>query len=165
MTFFPIARSLVPGKALREGVEVTELVKTSDDSWGESDTEALMTEKRAEFDEGRDSKGPMCIAVAVTQKKQPAEEAKARRVLVVVGDSDFVENEWFQAGNPDFFMNAVNWLTEEEELISIRPKVQEAATVRRDLNAKQLRLVTYSCVFAVPLVLLVIGGMVWWKRR
>ena len=165
MTFFPMARSLAPGKALREGVEVTELVKTSDDSWGESDTESLMSEKRAEFDLGRDFKGPLCIAVAVIQKEQPAEEAEARRVLVAVGDSNFLENEWLQAGNPDFFMNAVNWLTEEEELISIRPKAQEAAKVRRDLNARQLRFVMYSSVLAVPVVLLVIGGMVWWKRR
>ncbi len=165
MTFFPIARSLAPGKALREGVEVTELVKTSDDSWGELDTEALMADKRAEFDEGRDFKGPLCIAVAVIQKEQPAEEAKARRVLVAVGDSDFLENEWLQAGNPDFFMNAVNWLTEEEELIAIRPKAQEEARVRRDLNARQLRFVTYSSIFAIPLIWAVIGGIVWWKRR
>ena len=164
-TFFPMARSLAPGKALREGVEVTELVKTSDDSWGESDTELLMSENRAEFHEGRDFKGPLCIAVAVIQKKQPAGEARARRLLVAVGDSNFLENEWLEAGNPDFFMNAVNWLTEEEELISIRPKAQEAATVRRDLSDRQMRFVMYSSVLAVPLVLLVIGGMVWWKRR
>jgi len=170
-----MARSLAPREGLRKALEVTQLVKTSDGAWGESDMEALMSENRAEFDEEHDFKGPLCIAIAVAAKEkaddkpplppgQSPEAAKTKRVLVAIGDSDFVANKWLQAGNPDLFMNSVNWLTEDEELISIRPKVQEEATVRRDISGRQLRFVIFS-ISAIPLILLVIGALVWWKRR
>jgi ABC-type uncharacterized transport system involved in gliding motility auxiliary subunit len=177
MTFFPMARSLAPKTDSREDVEVTQLVKASDDSWGELDTESLLSEQRASYDEGRDLKGPMCMAVAVALKEKsegaeppltpgqtPEEAAKEKHVLVAVGDSDFVTNKWLQEGNPDLFMNSVNWLAEEEELVSIRPKDQEQAQVQR-LTGRQLRLVTYSSIFAIPILLLIAGGSVWWKRR
>jgi ABC-type uncharacterized transport system involved in gliding motility auxiliary subunit len=116
----------------------------------------------------------MAVAVAVKEKaeeppapvpgQQPEQETKEKRVLVAIGDSDFVANRNLQQGNPDLFMNSLNWLTEEEELISIRPKDQGQATVR-SLSGRQLRLVTYSSIFAIPLILLIIGGVVWWKRR
>ncbi len=157
MTFFPVARSLAPIADLREGLEVTQLVKASKTSWGEMNAEMLASERRAKYDEGSDLKGPMCMAVAVALKE--------KRVLIVVGDSDFVTDRYAQGANPDLFMNAVNWLAEEEELISIRPsKDLEQPKVPR-LSGRQLRLVTYTSIFAVPLLLLIAGGIVWWKRR
>lgn len=175
MTFFPIARSLAPGEDSGANFHVTQLVKTSDGSWGESNTEALRSEQRVKYDEGQDTRGPVCVAIAVSLKEkseddaptipdQPPEETKERRVLVVIGDSDFVANQWLEAGNPDLFMNSVNWLTEEEELISIRPKDQGQTRVKM-LTGQQLRLVTYTSVFAIPIILLIAGGIVWWKRR
>jgi len=178
MTFFPVARSLSPKTdSANQQLEVTQLVKTSNDSWGESDTGLLLSGQRVGYDEGRDIKGPMCVAVAVVVKEksedvepppradQPPEEAtKEKRVLVAMGDSDFLASKYIQPGNLDLFMNSVNWLAEEEELISIRPKDQEQAQVQR-LTGRELRLVTYSSIFAIPLLLLIAGGGVWWKRR
>ncbi|MFC1713509.1 GldG family protein [Candidatus Poribacteria bacterium] len=175
MTFFPVARSLAPGESPGKTLEITQLVKTSDGSWGETDTEALLSEQRARPDEGQDLSGPMCVAIAVALKEKPSDvpppmpgqtpvDAKERRVLVAIGDSDFVADKWLQQGNPDLFMNSLNWLVEEEGLISIRTKDQEQATVRT-LSGRQLRFVTYSSIFAIPLILLIVGGVVWWKRR
>ena len=176
MTFFPVARSLAPAIELREDLEVAKLVETSNDSWGELDTETLLLGQQVKFDEGVDLKGPMSMAVAVVLKEKadeqpppvpgqpPEEETREKRVLVAIGDSDFVTNKYLQQGNPDLFMNSVNWLLAEEELISIRPRDQEQATVQK-LSGRQLRLVTYSSIFAVPLLLLIAGGLVWWKRR
>jgi ABC-type uncharacterized transport system involved in gliding motility auxiliary subunit len=179
MTFFPVARSLAPKTdSANQQLEVTQLVKTSNDSWGELDTGSLLSERRAGYDEGRDIKGPMSVALAVVLREksedveppppmpgQPPEEAtKEKRVLVVMGDSDFLTNKYIQPGNLDLFMNSVNWLAEEEELISIRPKDQEQAQVQR-LTGRQLRLVTYSSIFVVPILLLIAGGIVWWRRR
>ena len=43
--------------------------------------------------------------------------------LVVFGDSDFASNTYLSTlGNRDLFANAVNWLAEDESLISIRAK-------------------------------------------
>ena len=177
MTFFPVARSLAPAADLREGLEIVQLVRASNTSWGEVDIEALRSEQRAKYDEGRDFKGPMCMAVAVVMKEkskdktpaepdQPAEEIiDEKRVLVAVGDSNFVTNKHMGAANPDLFMNAVNWLAEEEELISIRPsKDLEQPRIPR-LTGRQLRFVTYTSVYAIPILLLIVGGVVWWRRR
>ena len=174
MTFFPMARSVVPEENLRAGLKVVKLVETSPDSWGEIDTRALLEDRQFEYDESIDFKGPMnmAIAVALEEKAQsptdpaqpPDNKRKEKRVLVAIGDSDFVTNKYLQEGNPDFFMNSVNWLTEAEGLISIRPKDQEMVTVR-SLTGRQLRFVTYFSIFAIPLILMIIGGIVWLKRR
>ena len=165
MTFYPLTRSLAPAKEPDANLEITQLVRTSDGSWGESDTEAIMSDQRIKYDEESDTTGPMSIAVAVVLKEASESEKPAeRRTLVVIGDSDFVANQWMRVGNSDLFMNSVNWLTEEEELISIRPKDQEQAQVKM-LTTRQLRLILYTSVFAIPIVLLIAGGIVWWRRR
>jgi ABC-type uncharacterized transport system involved in gliding motility auxiliary subunit len=172
MTFFPMARSLTPDIGSRADVDVTKLVETSDDSWGETDIKSLLSESRAKYDEGVDNKGPVSTALAVTlkvktQEKSPDTSGQTtgeKRILVAIGDSDFVTNKYFQQGNPDLFMNSLNWLSEEEQLISIRPKSQDEAKVK-SLTGGQLRLVTYFSIFAVPLILILAGGIVWWKRK
>ena len=177
MTFFPMCRSLAPKPGRKKGLDVVELVKGGDSSWGETNIQSLLTEKHAGFDEKSDIKGPVCMAVAVSlkqekQSKQPTapnqsaeQKTPERRVLVVVGDSDFASNKWLQEGNPDFFMNSLNWLAEEENLISIRPKDQEQQSQVRRVTGKQLRFVTYTSIFAIPVLLMIAGGLVWWRRR
>lgn len=84
--------------------------------------------------------------------------------LVVMGDSDFASNRHFRnGGNGDLFLNAVNWLAEEEHLISIRPKPY---TFRRLLvTPGEFRFIRYSGLILLPLLLLVVAGAVWWKKR
>lgn len=161
MTFFPMARSISAKKDKSENLEVVELVKTSNDSWGETDLESLLSRRRVERNEGQDHIGPVSIAVAVTQKSKD----KERRVLVAFGDSDFVSNNYLEQGNPNLFMNSLNWLAEDEELISIRPKDTEQMAMVQKLTGRELRFVTLVSIFAVPIILLIIGGRVWWKRR
>ncbi len=161
MTFFPMARSLSAKKEKNENLEVVELVKTSNDSWGETDLESLLSRRRIDRKEGQDHIGPVSIAAAVTQKSKD----KERRVLVAFGDSDFVSNNYLEQGNPNLFMNSLNWLAEDEELISIRPKDSEQMAMVQKLTGKELRFVTLFSIFTVPIILLIIGGRVWWKRR
>ena len=66
-------------------------------------------------------------------------------------------------GNKDLVMNMVNWLSAEESLISIRPKSQEHQTL--DMNQRQMGRLLYLGVFGVPLVIILIGAGVWWRRR
>jgi ABC-type uncharacterized transport system involved in gliding motility auxiliary subunit len=169
ITFFPIARSLAPKKDLPKNLKVEELVKTSPDSYGEVDIETLMSQHRSNPDEVKDYKGPLTLAVAVTSKqkvkKEKTEEEKENRMLIVFGDSDFVANLGMKQGNPDLFMNSLNWLTEDQGLISIRPKNEEKIAQIDQLSGKQIRFVSYASIFTIPILLLMIGGWVWWKRR
>ena len=46
--------------------------------------------------------------------------------MVVIGDSDFAANSVLGVqGNRDLFLNTVNWLAQQENLIAIRPREPE----------------------------------------
>jgi len=173
MTFFPIARSLSSRKEAGESITTTELVRTSNNSWGETNVDDLLTKQVIEFSEGQDIKGPLTVAIAVTYRQKSKlseagknkEDQKERRILVAFGDSDFVMNKYLQQGNPDLFMNSLNWLTEDEGLISIRPKSMNEQTQIERLSGQEIRLVSYASIFTIPLILILIGVRIWWKRR
>jgi gliding motility-associatede transport system auxiliary component len=84
--------------------------------------------------------------------------------LVVLGDSDFASNEHIRnGGNADLFLNAVNWLAEEEQLISVRPKPY--SNRRLLISQKAIRFIRYSSLGLLPLFILVLAGVIWWKKR
>lgn len=92
----------------------------------------------------------------------PVEEKLTR--LVVLGDSDFATNQHYpNGGNSDLFLNAIHWLAEEESLISIRPKPY---TFRRlVISQAALRFLRYGSIWLLPLFLLILAGICWWRRR
>lgn len=98
------------------------------------------------------------------EQKTPSHHTERLTRLVVIGDSDFASNRHFRnGGNGDLFLNAVNWLAEEEHLISIRPKPY---TFRRLLvTPGEFRFIRYSGLFILPFLLLIIAGVIWWRRR
>jgi ABC-type uncharacterized transport system involved in gliding motility auxiliary subunit len=57
----------------------------------------------------------------------------------------------------------MNWLSSDEDLISIRPKEPEDR--RLNMSARQMTLVFYESVLMIPLIIVVAGVGVWWKRR
>jgi ABC-type uncharacterized transport system involved in gliding motility auxiliary subunit len=60
-------------------------------------------------------------------------------------------------------MNMVNWLSAEADLISIRPKPPESQ--RLNLNARQMSNILYLGVLGLPLFIIILGTIVWWRRR
>jgi ABC-type uncharacterized transport system involved in gliding motility auxiliary subunit len=155
------ARSVTSTMEQPEDVSILALIESSDSSWGETDFEAL-TRQEAAYDEGADLAGP--LAMAMSMEAYGEDESAVGTRLVVFGDSDFVANgNMSLGGNLDLFLNAVNWLAEEEELISIRP----VAEVSREiiLSAGQARFLQYSSVLFLPAVVLLVGLAVWWRRR
>ena len=137
--------------------EVTDLVYTSSNSWGEMDLKRLYEEKQAEQDEG-DSEGPTTLAMAVEKD----DSVKTR--LVVVGDSDFASDVYVgQApGNMDFFLNIVSWLAEEEDLISVRPKEPENRSLT--MTMRQQKLTLFFLIILLPIVTVRMGIHIYMKR-
>ena len=85
--------------------------------------------------------------------------------LVVVGDADFASNFLFQrTGGADLFLNAVNWLTLEEDLIAIRP-VDPSERGLRMLTPGEAAFVQMAAIFLIPTLIFIIGVGVWWQRR
>ena len=154
MTFFPFARSVT---ALNTGSDAstTDLLKTSDESWAETELKG----NEVAFNEGKDKKGPITLGVAATRT---IGDKDAR--LVVIGDSDFATNEY--AGlqrNGDLFMNSANWLAQDEELISIRPKNPTDRKVT--MTASQQNTFFWLSLVFMPVAVIGSGVCIWWKRR
>jgi ABC-type uncharacterized transport system involved in gliding motility auxiliary subunit len=156
MTFFPLVRSITAAKEPANGVTVSSLFESNERSWGETDTKS----NEVSFDEKKDLKGPVSLAVVAT--KDLPENKKGR--LVVFGDSDFASNSAFGLqGNGNLFLNTVSWLAQDESFISIRTKNPEDR--RLTLTEAQGRLVSYVTLLFLPVGVLAAGISVWMKRR
>jgi ABC-type uncharacterized transport system involved in gliding motility auxiliary subunit len=84
--------------------------------------------------------------------------------IVVMGDSDFASNVAINiSGNRDFFMNIVGWLSQQENLIAIRPK--EAGDSRLTLTNDQAQRIAWLALFLLPGAILALGVYTWWRRR
>ena len=158
-SIFPLARSVefLP----REPLEGVKLVRTSEEAWAETNVRA----KEARFDESEDKKGPISIAVAVSEKKMPYQgEKKNDFRMVVFGDSDFVSNAQIgNAGNSDLFLNSINWLAKKEKLISIGPKSPDIRKV--SLSGKQMQRIFWGTIAGLPALVISFGLIVWFRRK
>ena len=151
-TFYPQARSLKAES--KDGITVIDLLKTSEACFGETELKG----KEPTFDEGKDTKGPLTLGVAATKK---IGEKDAR--LIVIGDSDFASNAYQRSvANGDLFVNTINWLAEEQDLISIRPKSQTNRDVQLSATAQNL---LFWLIFFMPVAVIGLGISIWWKRR
>ena len=93
-----------------------------------------------------------------------ADQSKPETRLVVVGDSDFATNSTSaSAGNRDLFLNIVNWLAQQENLISVRPRDPQERRIT--LSAGQDRFIFWLTVLIIPGLILLGGVQTWWRRR
>src|SRR6185437_9941453 len=153
-TGFPIARSLDVKSQGKSTVE--KLFTTGDNSF------ATLNLSSPEIKPAKtDKKGPLVLGAAGTYNSGK-ENGSGR--FVVVGSSRWVANNFLRFnGNRDLFLNMMNWLSSDEDLISIRPKAPEDR--RLTMTARQMSEVEYTSVFMIPLLIVGAGLGVWWRRR
>jgi ABC-2 type transport system permease protein len=95
-------------------------------------------------------------------KKDAAKPPQTR--IAVFGDSDFGSNAYAgSVGNADFFMNTVNWLTAQENLIAIRPR--EPGDSRLTITPQQMNTVWWFSVLLMPGMIVLAGIYAWSRRR
>jgi ABC-type uncharacterized transport system involved in gliding motility auxiliary subunit len=156
---FPLSRHITFDEQAGKDWDYVPLARTSANSWAETNMQGRVVS----LNEKEDIKGPLPMAAALTPKKAP-EEGKPRPALVVVGNSAFATNAFFNfPGNSDFFLHTTGWLAEERDLISIAPK--EPALRPFTPNPMQERALLYIQVIFLPLMTFLTGMMVWRKRR
>jgi len=155
-TIFPAARSLTVGQA-PSGVSVTSLAEASDQSFSKRN----LKDRSPNFNPSVDKKGPVKLAVAATTTASGS--IKASRMLAV-GNAQFISNGFYSgAGNSDFFINSVNWLAEQDNLVSIPAKNNEPKQLF--LTNQQQNTIFLTTVAGAPAAMLLAGGFVWWRRR
>lgn len=135
-------------------------------SWSETSIDGEI-----EFNqESADRPGPLPIAITIEAiaelQGQPIVEAGdfVEINIVVIGDTDFASNQAFaSAKNGDLFVNSVNWLAEDFELISIRSKT--AAFRELVLTTTERDFIRWSGWLLMPSLIGLAGVWSWWRRR
>jgi ABC-type uncharacterized transport system involved in gliding motility auxiliary subunit len=154
-TGFPLVRSL----------EIKNTDKTSVeklfDSSGSSLATSNLSSPAVNVNDPKNKKGPLTIAAAGTYTTG---KQNSQGRFVVVGSSSWAANRFIDFnGNNDLALNAINWLSSDEDLISIRPKPEENRRIT--MTRAQLNMVRMTSQFVLPLLVVVAGASVWWKRR
>ena len=184
LTFFPGARSLSPTPMRVPGTSVIPIANSSKNSWAQTSPD------RVEFHKGRDVPGPNTLMVIGSRRPVAPEDATAIRFgpqgaraaavasskeavpaavtsrsrIAVVGDSDFATNSFFHImGNGRLFLNTVNYLAAQENLIGIEPRTYDLPRV--NLTNRQMKGTFFLSVVLIPALLAVVGTAVWWKQR
>ncbi|MFC2055978.1 GldG family protein [Chloroflexota bacterium] len=163
-TYFPGATAIIPHEKIAETIEQHLLVWTSEESWLEKHFE---TGQEPAFNEGTDLKGPFALGVLIitTLPEEPEKQAEFRDTrIIVIGDSDFASNQNFYAGdNGNLFLNLVEYLTVGKELISIERKVLPFR--RLVAGPEAINFMRISSIGLLPLLVLIAGSVIWWRRR
>ncbi len=152
-TAYPLVRSLDVKNG--DKTTVSKLVETTEDS-----VAVTAVGPGGAIDPRKGKKGPFTVAAAGTYN------GPTQGRFIVTGTSMWAQNSVLgsrQLGNSDLLDNMVNWLTSEENLISIRSKGPEDRPL--NITAQKLNLVFWLSVVIFPLGVVGFGMATWWKRR
>ncbi len=152
-TAYPLSRSLETQSAGK--ANLSKLVSTTDASVATTSISA-----RGAVDPSKGKKGPLTLAVAGTLSASPQGR------FVVLGTSLAAENSFVGSrslGNRDLMVNIVNWLSSDEDLISIRPKAPEDRPL--NMTSGRLNATFWLSVVVFPLAVIGLGLITWWRRR
>jgi len=176
--FFPTARSIDSAEEIPSSVDMTELASTSPYSWSESEFKFGQPEP-PKYDQAKDKKGPINVAAVATisnrssedeqnehrdGKTSEAKDSGGQAQILVFGDSDFVSNNYFNLqGNSDFFLNSINYLAQQENLITVERTKTSGTPLT--LSRFQSQLLFWLGLFLMPAVVLASGLTVFRLRR
>ena len=161
--YIPTAVGMTSEKDVRSTLTVEPLLKTSDSAFSRTDRQETSMEKV----EG-DIAGPFNMAVAVTDSY--AEKTKGTGFatkLVIFGSqhftgADFTANNQF--GNRSMLLNALTWLSgSETSTLAIPTRSLDEPTVV--IGEGDRVFWTAALVVLLPLALLIIGFVIWYRRR
>ncbi|MBU1426755.1 MAG: GldG family protein [Gammaproteobacteria bacterium] len=111
------------------------------------------------FNKNRDIPGPVDLALALLRSVNDREQR-----IIVVGSGAFLANVYSgNGGNLDLGINMVNWLADEERLITVQPHAAKDARIT--LSKHQLSAISVSFLVLLPLLLLAVGTLQWWRRK
>ncbi len=106
-------------------------------------------------------RGPLTFGYALS-RLSPSPDKNQQRV-VVVGNGDFLSNaDLADAGNLAFGERVIDWLLGDDALASVPPAAPD--TVVKPTRA-ELGVLTFGYLVALPVILIVIGVAIGWRRR
>ncbi len=133
------------------------LFQSLDRSWAE--VGELSTEELTYNQSSGDTQGPLTLASTFMRTV----DDKMQRAIVV-GDSDFIANGYIGYGeNFALGLNIINWLTEDEGLISITHTAAPDQSL--ELNDNDILIIALILLVIVPALLIGTGYWLRWSRN
>ncbi|MBI4723260.1 MAG: Gldg family protein [Candidatus Stahlbacteria bacterium] len=130
----------------------TPIAKSSKRSWIKKEYSSLnpMQQYLPTLDE---EKGPFNLATYIDKPSR----------MIVVGSARVVEGRYASAANIAFFLNTIDWLAQDEDLIAIRSKGVSERPLRPTSVGKKRAVKVINTL--LPSICLIVIGFVRWKRR
>jgi gliding-associated putative ABC transporter substrate-binding component GldG len=88
--------------------------------------------------------------------------------MVVVGDSDFMRDRWAanrESNNMPFFLNIVDWLSQDEGLIAIRSRESTSRPIDPNISDGARWRYKYANILGPPILIIIVGLVRWRIRR
>ena len=137
------------------------VIASSQESYGETDIQSLMTTNSYAFDAEQDITGPLNIAVWSWDQ-----DTNAR--ILLVGDSDFATNgyvcEACPIGNAILFTDGISWLSGLNEQLHFGFQSFVTAPLIF-VSGQTLDLIAFVTIIVIPGLVLVTGLAIWWRRN
>lgn len=152
-----------PGRPLDSSLQVSPLVGTSAEAWGERN---YRLSPKPVYNAGVDLPGPLAVGVAserATARGNLPMSVRGGR-LVAYGCADWIANGRLSSGgNLSLILGSINWLVDRDNLVNIAPRPIE--TFQLTLSQSGLARLRYSLLLILPGVAAALGLFVYWTRR
>ncbi|HIF51140.1 MAG TPA: ABC transporter [Thiotrichaceae bacterium] len=139
------------------------ILTTGDHTWNET----AKLEGTVEFNEDSDTQGPLTIGLSLEREldiEKSDELISKQQRIVVIGDGDFLSNTYLaNSGNNELGTRIINWLSSDDEFISIPPKIANDTTL--NISQTVLGLIGVFFLFILPAALIVIGITIGIRRK
>lgn len=160
-TLFPQVSALA--MAARTDWKVAPFLRSSAQSWTEFKPIDNAQSSSIQYDASAgELKGPLDFGFALSRLSPSPDKAEQR--VVVIGDGDFLSNTFLgNGGNRALGERIFDWLLGDDALVNLP---QRGAPDRLlQITQAQLSSVTLGFLVALPVLLLLIGGFIVWRRR
>jgi ABC-type uncharacterized transport system involved in gliding motility auxiliary subunit len=107
-------------------------------------------------------KGPLDFGFALSRLSPSPDKSEQR--AVVIGDGDFLSNTFLgNGGNRALGERVFDWLLGDDKLVELPPR--GAPDRLLDISQTELNALSFGFLIVLPLLLLLIGGLIAWRRR
>ena len=155
----PYAQGIKQLEDVRDTVKIESILTTSDQAYSKTDLNSNTIEK-----EDGDVEGPFDLGVSITESLDDDKETQ----IVYYSTSNLMDsqtNQMVSGGNEKLIMESLKWMTDTEESASV-------SIPSKSLEVSYLTITDYDAAFwkictiaLIPGIFLVIGFVVWIKRR